>query len=71
MVGLKSNESADGEAAGSPWRVRDFLSFVQKTYQKRDVADVSQIYPIISFAENWLGICRVDEALAVDLTLIR
>jgi hypothetical protein len=52
MVGLKSNESADGEAAGSPWRVRDFLSFVQKTYQKRDVADVSQIYPIISFAEN-------------------
>jgi hypothetical protein len=63
MVSRKSNESADGEAAGGPWRVRDFLSFVWKTYQKRDVADVSQIHPIMSFAENWHRICRADEAL--------
>jgi hypothetical protein len=51
MVSLKSNESEAGEAAGGPWRVRDFLSFVWKTYQKRDVADVSQIYPIICRAK--------------------
>jgi hypothetical protein len=64
MVSLKSNESAAGEAAGGPWRVvRDFLSFVWKTYQKRDVADVSQMYPITSFAENWHRTCRADEAL--------
>jgi hypothetical protein len=58
MVSLKSNESAAGEAAGGPWRVRDFLSFVWKTYQKRDVADVSQICPIASFGENWDRTCR-------------
>ena len=59
----KRNESSAGEAAGSPWRVRDLLCFVQKMYQERDVADVSQRYPIISFAQNWPGICRADEAL--------
>jgi hypothetical protein len=47
VVDHKSEESADKIAAGRPWRVRDFLSFVQKTYQKGDVADVSQTYPTI------------------------
>jgi hypothetical protein len=63
MVSLKSNKSATGEAAGGPWRARDFLSFVWKTHQKRDVADVSQMHPIMSFAENWHRTCRADEAL--------
>jgi hypothetical protein len=63
MVVRKSNESADGEAAGGPWQVRDFLSFVWKTHQKRDVADVSQTHPMMSFAENWHRTCRADEAL--------
>jgi hypothetical protein len=63
MVGLKSNESEAGEAAGGPSRVRDFLSFVWKTHQKRDVADVSQTHPVVSFAENWHRMCRADEAL--------
>jgi hypothetical protein len=53
MVGLESNESADGEAAGGPWRVRDFLSFAWKTHHERDVADVSQTCPVASFAESW------------------
>jgi hypothetical protein len=62
-VDHKSKESADKIAAGGPWRVRDFLSFVQKTYQKGDVADVSQTCPIMSFAQKALGMCRADEAL--------
>jgi hypothetical protein len=64
MVSRKSNDGAAGEAAGGPWRARDFLSFVWKTHQKRDVADVSQMHPMMSFAENWHRICRADEALA-------
>jgi hypothetical protein len=64
IVDHKSSESADKIVAGRPWRVRDFLSFVQKTYQERDVADVSQIYPIISFAQKVPGIFRADDALA-------
>jgi hypothetical protein len=47
MVDHKSNESSNGEAAGSPWCIRDLLSFVQKTYQERDVADATPRYPII------------------------
>jgi hypothetical protein len=43
MVSLKSNESEAGEATGGPWRARGFW------YVFRDVADVSQIYPIMSF----------------------
>ena len=66
MVDHGSNESAAAATAGSPWLVRDFWSFVQKTYQERDVADVSQIYPIISFGQKCLGICRADEALEVS-----
>jgi hypothetical protein len=62
IVDHKSEESADKIAAGGPWRVRDFLSFVQKTHQKGDVADVSQICPIMSFAQKALGTCRADEA---------
>jgi hypothetical protein len=61
MVSLKSNESANGEATGGPWRARDFLSFVWKTHQKRDVADVSQMHPVKSFAENWHQTCRADK----------
>ena len=45
MVDHGSNESAAAETAGTPWLVRDFWRFVQKTYHERDVADVSQIYP--------------------------
>jgi hypothetical protein len=55
IVDHKSKESADKTAAGRPWRVRDFLSFVQKTHEKGDVADVSQTHPIASFAQKALG----------------
>jgi hypothetical protein len=34
------------------------------------VADVSQIYPIISFAQKALGICRADEALGRVLLVV-
>jgi hypothetical protein len=62
-VDHESNESADGEAAGGQWQARDFLSFVhQKTHQERDVADVSQMHPITSFAQNVPGMCQADEA---------
>jgi hypothetical protein len=71
IVDHRSNETADGGAAGRPWRVRDFLSFVQKTYQERDVADASKIYPIISFAQKAHRICRADEALDDDDTKIK
>jgi hypothetical protein len=40
-----------------------FLSFAWKTHQKRDVANVSQTHPIMSFAENWHRTCRADKAL--------
>jgi hypothetical protein len=64
MVSLKSKESADGEAAGGPWRARDILSFVWRTHQKRDVANGSQTCPVMFFAENWHRTCWVeDEAL--------
>jgi hypothetical protein len=62
-VDHKSNESADKIAAGRPWRARDFLSFEQKTCQKGGVADVSQMHPIMSFAQKVPGTCRADEAL--------
>jgi hypothetical protein len=61
MVSLKSNE-ANGEATGGPWRARDFLSFVWKTHQKREVADVSQMHPVESFAENCHQTRRADKA---------
>ncbi len=58
IVDHRSNETADGGAAGGPWRVRDFLSFVQKTRQERDVADASKMHPIASIAQKAHRTCR-------------
>ena len=52
MVDHGSTESAAAATAGSPWSIRDFWSFVQKTYNERDVSDLSQIYPNIHWSKK-------------------